>query len=300
MIMLKRVKLNLRTVIKKACALTVSVYALLGFLAAFVSLEQLLDSWCITELWCKLLVSALILLGVFLVCFVIAEFVVLCKREVTVLETPNSHSVFVVYGDLFSEKIVPSGTGRRNICFAVNRCFDTLVDDKLISSKTIHGTAFRGLYERGTYNPVSLDAAIQSSIVHEAKFDMLTATEKPLGNLRRYEVGTGADLAVSDSLHYFLIGIGKMDSNLKNSAENGDYCLAIQKMIEFFDTYSQGYPVLLPIIGAGLTRLGQNPKDLLNYLIYSLYINKSQINSDIYIVLRDQDRESIAIADLKS
>lgn len=71
-------------------------------------------------------------------------------------------------------------------------------------------------------------------------------------------------------------------------------------MIEFFDTYSQGYPVLLPIIGAGLTRLGQNPKDLLNYLIYSLYINKSQINSDIYIVLRDQDRESIAIADLKS
>lgn len=71
MIMLKRVKLNLRTVIKKACAWTVSVYALLGFLAAFVSLEQLLDSWCITELWCKLLVSALILLGVFLVCFVI-------------------------------------------------------------------------------------------------------------------------------------------------------------------------------------------------------------------------------------
>lgn len=294
--MWERFKLNRRIILKKAGAWTASVYAVLGFLAAFVSLEEILTSLGIIEMWRKVLVSALVLLVVFLICLIISSFRVLHNKKVKVLTSANGYSLYVIYGDLFS--FVPDADKRRNVCFAVNRCFDTIVDNKLLSAETVHGKAFKELYNTGVFTPDSLNDAIQDAVTHGAKYEMLTAEEKPSGNLKRYEVGTGADLAVSDNLHYFLIGLGKMDVNLRNSAENAEYCMAIQKMIEFCDTYSQGYPVLMPIVGAGRTRLGQDPKELLKYLIQSFAINSKRLSSDVYIVLRESDKENISIADL--
>lgn len=295
----RRFKLNFRIINKKACTWTGAVYAVLGLIAVFSSLESVFEPLGLTSFWCKLLMSVSMLAVVYLVSFIIATVAILRKKDIKVLEGTDGHSVYVIYGNLFDADIVPSGTKRRNICFAVNRCFDTVVDNKLISEETLHGEAFKGLYDSGEFTPSTLDNAIQSSIIHGAGFRTLTAKQKPAGNLKRYEVGTGADLEISESLHYFLIGIGKMNENLRNKAENGEYCQAIQKMIEFFDTYSQGYPVLMPIVGAGLTRLGQNPSDLLKYLIQSLALNRSHLSSDIYIVLREEDREKITIANLK-
>lgn len=296
--MWKRFKLNMKHIFKKSLSRTGTFYAVLGFVAVFVSLDELFSLVGISGFWCKLLASVLVLLLVFSLCFVVSTICVLCRRKIKVLDGQNGKAVYVVYGSLFDKNIVKKTDKRRSICFAVNRCFDTIVDNQLISEKTLHGKAFKELYKDGVYTPETLNDAIQSSIIHSAKSTMLSRNQKPAGNLKRYEVGTGADLAISESLHFFLIGIGRMDANLRNSAENGEYCLAIQKMIEFFDSFSQGFPVLMPIVGAGLTRLGQDSKDLLKYLIQSLAINKSHLHSDIYIVLREEDRERIAIADL--
>ena len=296
--MWNRFRLNRKFIVKRAASWTAVIYAVLGFIAAFVSLDGLLCALGIGGFWCQVLASVIILTTVFVLCLLMAMVCVLRTNKVKVLDGQNGKAVYVVYGDLFDEDIVKKTDKRRNICFAVNRCFDTIVDNKLIAEETVHGKAFKELYKDGVYTPETLNDAIQSSIIHGAKFSMLTRNQKPAGNLKRYEVGTGADIALSESLHYFLIGIGRMDTNLRNSAENGEYCLAIQKMIEYFDSFSQGFPVLMPIVGAGLTRLGQDSKDLLKYLIRSLTINKTHLHSDIYIVLREEDRERIAIADL--
>lgn len=296
--MWKRFKLNLKHITKKSLSITTAIYAVLGFIAVFVSLEELFSLVGISGFWHELLASVLVLFLVFFLCFVVSTICVLCTNRVKVLDGQNGKAVNVVYGSLFDKDIVKKTDKRRNICFTVNRCFDTVVDNHLIAEETLHGKAFKELYKDGVYTQETLNDEIQSSIIHGAKSTMLTRNQKPAGNLKRYEVGTSADLAISDSLHYFLIGIGKMDVNLRNSAENGEYCLAVQKMIEFFDSFSQGFPVLMPIVGAGLTRLGQDSKDLLKYLIQSLAINKSHLHSDIYIVLREEDRERIAIADL--
>lgn len=296
--MWKRFKLNLKYIFKKSLSWTGAIYAILGFIAVFVSLEELFSLVGISGFWCKLLASVLLLLLVFFLCLVVSTICVLRRRKVKVLDGQNGKAVYVVYGNLFDKGIVKKTDKRRNICFAVNRCFDTIVDNQLISDETLHGKVFKELFTNGVYTPETLNDAIQSSIIHGAKSTTLTRNQKPAGNLKRYEVGTGADLTVSESLHYFLIGIGRMDANLRNLAENGEYCLAVQKMIDFFDSFSQGFPVLMPIVGAGLTRLGQDSKNLLKYLIQSLAINKSHLHSDIYIVLREEDREKITIADL--
>ena len=297
--MWNRFKINCSYIFKTAGKWTMAIYAVLGLLATFVSLEGVLEALCISSLADKILASVIILLIIYILCTFMVSLAILNTRRVKVLDAQNGHYVYVLYGDLFDEKFLPSSISRRSICFAVNRCFDTIVDNVIISANTIHGKAFQKLYEDGLYTPETLNAAIQSSIGLSAKSEILSEIQKPAGNLKRYEVGTGADVAISERLHYFLIGLGKMDENLKNKAEISEYCCAVQKMIEFFDTCSQGFPVLLPIVGAGLSRLGQSPEELLRYIIQSFAINKPLINSDIYIVLREQDREKISIVEFK-
>ena len=296
----KRFRLNSKYIFKKSGSWLVGIYAVLGFVAMFVPLDEFLPSLGIDGFWCQLLASVLILAAVFILCFVVATIYVLGKKRVKVLDGRNGKSVYVVYGNVFDEKIVPVGTERRSICFAVNRCFDTVVDNTLISSSPVHGQALKWLYDQNKgFDAETLNAKIQSRLSKNGeKSEKLTREKKPAGNLDRYSVGTGVDLPISDALHFFMIGIGIMNERLKNHADPDEYCQAVQKMIEFIDTYSQGYPVILPIIGAGLTRLPASEKDLLKYLIHAFALNTSSINSDIYIVVREEAMDSIAIADM--
>ena len=123
--MLKRLKNNCSYIWKSSLSKTGIVYVVLGFLSLFVSFEDVLFKPS-TSAGCKVATSVLILLGVWLSSFVLAAIFVLFKKKRKLMDGRNGKAVYVLYGDLFSEKIVRDG--RRNICFAVNRCFDTIVD----------------------------------------------------------------------------------------------------------------------------------------------------------------------------
>ena len=57
-----------------------------------------------------------------------------------IFDLHSNHSLFVEYGDLFNSG---DPNEEKNIAFARNRCFDTIVDDDLIGSKKIHGMALK-------------------------------------------------------------------------------------------------------------------------------------------------------------
>lgn len=283
-------------ILKNASSLTVSIYAIIGFVRTFVSLEGFLPYAMPTE--CKVLVSVLILIGVWLLCALVVGVFALTKRKRKIMDGQNGKSVYVLYGDLFDKKIVKNSDVRRNICFGVNRCFDTVVDNCLIASASLHGIALNKLYDAKMFTTKSLDTAIQQAISPAAKFEMLGSSDKPKGNLKRYEVGTAVDLPVSDSLHYFMIGLSALNSDLQAQTSRSEYCQTIQKTIEFCDAHAQGQPVLIPIIGGFLSRTGQSEKNLLQYIIKCLELNKNHINQDIYIVVRESAKNTISILDL--
>lgn len=293
--MLKQIAINRRYILKKSITATASIYALLGFIGLFADLTDILMDE--KTIGCRVLVSALALFVVWGVCFIGASVHVIntCKRKV--VEGQNGKGVYVMYGDLFGESIVPNSP-RRNICFAVNRCFDTIVDDHLVSSASIHGSAMKRLYEEKTFTPDTLDVAIQRAIPSSASFEKLSVRQKPKGNLKRYEVGTAVDVRVSSRDHYFMVGLSSFGSDLKASTSIPEYCLAIQKTIEFCDANAQGYPVLMPIMGGFLSRTGLCEKDLLEYIVKSFEFNKKHINADYFIVVRESAKESISIMDL--
>lgn len=294
--MFKRIWISRKFILKKASSITVSIYAVLGFVRMFVALEGFFEPG--TPFLKKIVVSLLILLAVWLVCLVGVVVFVSIKRKKKLFDGRNGKAVYVMYGDLFDEKIVRKSDTRRNICFAVNRCFDTIVNDQLIASASVHGVALNRLYNDNIFTPATLNAVIQKTISPSAGFVMLSSTEKPQGNLKRYEVGTAVDIPVSDNLHYFMVGLSSFNQDLKAETTRAEYCLAIEKAIEFCDAHDQGQPVLMPIIGGFLSRTGQSEKDLLGYMIKCLEINKDHINQDIYIVVRETAKNTISILDL--
>jgi len=97
-------------------------------------------------------------------CFHFTAVFVTRKDRYEVLELNGGYHVYVQYGDVLSENVVMNPTTKRNVVIPVNRCFDTIVDDDLISSNSLHGIALNKLYAGGAFNKDSLNAAIQKNL----------------------------------------------------------------------------------------------------------------------------------------
>lgn len=290
----QRIKLGRKYIFKKASEFTKYVYAVAGLVSLFVSFEGIFPQDA--RFICKLFIAFAILVGVWIICAIIQSFIVGRMNKKIVVEGPKGKNVYVVYGDLFDPHIV--GGKKRYICFAVNRCFDTEVNDRLISSTTIHGIAFNKLYQQKLYTTVSLNLAIQRSIHATYLPIIVNRNDKPEGNLLRYEAGAYCNLIIDEKLNYLMLGLSQFDANLNANTSKADYVLAIQKMIESFYKESQGYPVLMPIIGSGLSRTDIKEMEALKYILEAFRINQNKITSDIFIVIHESAKNRVSIADL--
>jgi len=292
----KRIWINKGYISKIATNIVGSVYTLVGFVSTFVPFSELLSSELST--WIRILISLSILFGLWIVCFFVVAIFLLHKKRFLVVTTNSGNSLFLQYGDLFCKDEVINSNERRNIVIPVNRCFDTIVDNHLISEKTLHGMTLKKLYQAGTYSQTSLNQYIQELLKNE-KYETLSATEKPVGNLKRFPVGTVVDLPGSENEHYLLWAISTFDNNLKAHTTMQEYFLAVQKLIEACNTESEGFPVLLPLVGTGLSRTNKEQKDILSFLVNAFKLNKSKINCDIHIIVREELKKEISIINIK-
>lgn len=292
---MKSIWINKGYIAQIASAATGGIYALLGFIGTFVSLDEILPFDM--AIWLKVMISVLVLLTIWGCCFCGVAYYMVRKKYFQIFSANNGHALYVQYGDLFDEKEVKNPSERRNIVVPVNCCFDTRVDNHIISEKTVHGKVLKHLYESGRYTEESLTKLIEKSL-ENVEYKHLSEQEKPEGNRNRYPVGTVIDLPESENTHYFLWALSTFDSNLKAHTSIQEYVLAVQKLIEACNTESEGFPVVLPLVGTGLSRTKKNQQDILQYLINICRLNQSEINCDIHIVVRENVKNEIAIMNI--
>jgi len=290
-----RFKLNFGTICKRTGILTTLFYSFLGLISTWCSLGDLIPSGLTS---CqKILVSAFILIGIIIICFIGSLIYVMNRTKTKVMTSRNEHSVWLHYGDMYSPDIVKKGyQDRINLVIPVNRCFDTIVDNDLVSENSNRGRAMRKLYDNG-YNETSLNLKLQQILTNRnyEPEQILTVQDKRKGNLKRYPVGTVAELEVTDKLTYFLLGISKFDQNLKASTSRIEFVESVQKLIEFCDARSQGFPVVLPLLGTGLSRANISRQEALDYLVSAFKMNENIINCDFHVVVWFDDKESVRI-----
>lgn len=273
------------------------IFTLWSIVAIFVPFDNLLADdipWHF-----KLIIALLIVLFTFLIIFLISTVIALNLNSIELLDVGNNHHVYVQYGDIFSPDIIKKKTNsnKRNIVIPVNRCFDTIVDDDLISSCSLHGKAMKKLYADGLFSIETLDKEIQKKLKNES-YDTIIKKNKPRGNLKRYSEGTVAEITGSDGVTYFFVGLTSFDKNLHPYITDVEYITALIKTLTYCLKRNQGYPVIIPLIGGGRANTGKNEKDILEYLVKLIKIHSSSINCDIHIVVRQSAKDTISIINL--
>ena len=294
---MRRIILNRKYIAKLATRWTTGIFAFLGLIGTFASLSDLLDSSLSVQR--RIGISIGILAGIWVISFLLCAVYTYRRRRIEVAELNSGHHIYVQYGDVFSEAEVLEPQKRRNIVIPVNRCFDTLVDNDLVSASTLHGIAMNRLYRENGFDPNTLEDAIKNNLnLQEVSYDKLSINDKRKGNLRRFSAGTVAEIKISEQCTYFFLGLSKFDKNLKAFTSEEEYVLAMMRLLEFCNERSQQFPVVMPLIGAGLSRTKKSEKDILNYIVGLVKMNRELINYDLHIIVRDNGKESIAIIDL--
>ena len=205
-IFFSRLWINKSAIFKLACTYTGVVFTFWGFVSLFEPLNGVFQDDA--SFVCKLLIGILVLLAVFIISAIAVCWKVLHSNEVCLGESSTRNSVYVKYGDMYSPDIVEKGyNGKRAIVVSVNRCFDTIVDDHLVSHNTQHGQVFQKLYDSQKFTPDSLNRTISDILRRDTAYEDLTVEIKPEGNRKRYNVGTTVNLQIDDNLSYYLLGL---------------------------------------------------------------------------------------------
>lgn len=293
---MKRLWMNREYISKIATTIIGGLYAFLGFIGTLVPLDEILSNTL--DIWIRIGISVGVLLILWIVCFVIVGLILIRKKRFNVIDANSGHKLYLQYGDLFDENEVLVPKERRNIVIPVNRCFDTIVDNHLISERTLHGKAIKLFYEKKIYTEVSLNSTIQK-LLENKEYENLSKNEKPVGNRKRFPVGTVIDLPGDNNEHFLLWALSTFDSKLKAHTTMQDYALAVQKLVEACNEESEGFPIVIPVVGTGLSRTKKEQHDVISYLINSFKLNKAEINCDIHIVVREDIKNQVAIMNIK-
>ena len=288
----KQIKLNFRYLAKNAFVLTssaIAIFQIVGFLCDFNDIFPS-DIGFLKRLF----ISALAVTVIWIVMFAIKCRCVLTKESISVIDADNGHRVYVEYGDLFEDT-----DEYKNIVVTANRCFDTLVDNDLISETSIHGMAVKRICTDG-YTAEMLNDALQNDLLTNRQIKpnrILSLKDKRKGNLRRYPAGSIAEFKKKpdDTTSYFFVGMSAFNSDLHPETTDEEYMVTLQSLIEYCNLRSQRFPVYMPIIGTHGRNNKKSERELLEYMINTLRFNKHLISTDIHIVVYSGCREYVSI-----
>lgn len=284
--MLKTLKYDWRYIFATSNKIAAIVFSLWGIVALLAPTDGILAF--IEKISLRILVAILILVLIYTSIILVVAFTTKKTKKIKVFDLHSNHSLYVEYGDLFDSE---SHNGRKNIAFAGNRCFDTIVDDDLVGSRKIHGIALKRIYENGGRNQNSVNEEIQKNLsLHEYNKETLSQTDKRSGNLIRYEAGSVAEIKGLKDEQYFILGLTYFDKELRAHVEKNDYIKAISSLVKYISDRSQGFPTYMPVIGTGGADAG-TVNDLIVFIIKTIKLYKDEINCDIHIVVSDKEKK---------
>lgn len=274
------------------------ILSILAYISLFVAINEYFEKWCENATFWQKIIKVVFLSVCMYICLYLFYILKIFKgKKVTVLNFKEDHHLYICYGDLFQYNYLKNKKLPRKVVIPVNRFFDTAVDDRLIAQSSVHGQLFKKIYEKGSDTPETLHKKVSLQLKGCIK-QRIYKKDKPQGYLNKYLIGTIAEIK-DDNINYILLGLTDFDANLSASVTMEDYVLAISKLMEYCIKKSQGNPIVMPLIGGGFSKIPSPEKDILKYLIATIQLYKNQIHNDMYIVIREDAKSEITIANLK-
>lgn len=198
------------------------------------------------------------------------------------------NSLKLTSGDIF-DYCFSRKSRKEIITIPVNTTFDTHVSTKiekfkpLVSSETLHGKWIQrcknaGLVEEDIQNKIN--DFLNSHYLNDAK-----TNEYPIGTVVPFDTANGLS---------YLVALTVFDGNNVAHSNEEDVKIAIQELIHFYDLNGQGYPLYIPLLGTGRSRIGLSNKESFDLIKNTLLAEKEHIQGLVNIIALPEVFEELA------
>ncbi|HBT63996.1 MAG TPA: hypothetical protein DEB10_04975 [Ruminococcaceae bacterium] len=201
----------------------------------------------------------------------------------------NNSEIEVYFGDIFEDS-----AELKAISF--NEYFDTQVDDKIISKRSLHGQFIEKLYAG------RVDALDDIIAADEHLPEMIAGENptRPAGKKTKYKLGT-----VCMAEECLLIALSRFDANNKAFLEISDYISCLLAFWNEVDSVYNERTLALPVLGSGITRFRDyesiSDQELLELIIWTFKLSRIKFTypSKVKIVVWEKKSEKINLQKLK-
>lgn len=202
------------------------------------------------------------------------------RREVSISDPFNDAKITIQIGDLFDRK------GWKAI--GVNDFFDSLVDEDLVASNSLHGKVINTCWSE---NPADWERQIQKSLRSHTG----VKANRAKGNRIRYPIGTTARACTEDQKFLF-VAFGETDiSNNLCSADAEMLIKAVRGLLTEARAACSMEPLAIPLMGSRFARVGIKNPVLLDLIITGVLeeSRNGRITGEINILLTESIAKDI-------
>tara|TARA_R110002072_G_scaffold248908_1_gene407812 strand:- start:1471 stop:2286 length:816 start_codon:yes stop_codon:yes gene_type:complete len=202
------------------------------------------------------------------------------KSRVEITGNGFDTKIFIKFDDLFSQD------GWKAI--GANDFFDSIVDDDLVSSKSLHGHVINTYWSN---KREEWQNQIDTSLAKAPK----TEVERNKGNLKRYPIGTTA-IATTDNQKMLFVALGETDTgnNVTKATAESLIC-ALRGLLQKAREVCANDPLYIPLMGSGLGRVGIKNAILVDLILVAIVeeTKQSKITNAITIILPIEKKPEI-------
>ena len=201
----------------------------------------------------------------------------------------NNSEIEVYFGDIFEDS-----AELKAISF--NEYFDTQVDDKIISKRSLHGQFIEKFYA----GQVDVLDDIIAADEHLPEMIAGENPTRPAGKKTKYKLGT-----VCMAEECLLIALSRFDANNKAFLEISDYISCLLAFWNEVDSVYNERTLALPVLGSGITRFRDyesiSDQELLELIIWTFKLSRIKFTypSKVKIVVWEKKSEKINLQKLK-
>ena len=169
----------------------------------------------------------------------------------------------------------------------VNEYFDTHLGDNIINEKTLHGKFLSLFGDNIDELKKQIDIQLSKKTPLPKNRERTLVPDLPQ---KRYPLGTYVRVSHGDD-NYLLVALTRFNADEHNEVSSEEYPEIIRKLFNGIETFQNGGPVFMPLIGSGISGFQLTNMQMLNTIVQAAYnADVLSVTNGIYICLYDDNQ----------
>ena len=206
------------------------------------------------------------------------------KKKIVISSNSFDTHITIKFGNIFDQKGVKA--------IAVNNFFDSIVDDDLVSKRSLHGEVIEQYWHGNSEQ-------WQEQVYDDLSDKGYDEIQRAKGNNRRYKNGTTARACAYDEEFLFVaLGETNPDDNVSH-ATAASLIASVREMLVKARAVCANRPLNLPLIGSGLSRVGVKNAVLVDLILTAIFeeTKAHKVTDSIVLVLPAGKRAEIDLGE---